>query len=155
VHRRVEHPSTLKCKYYPKCTWGEKCLYVHEEEDNMEVGTPATQENIQTVKHKCRVCGNDFTNKPDLMKHRKAVHSNVVSLCRDFLSSHCGRGDERCWYRHNTSQPQPNPQQAPVNTSAKEVFQKTTPPQHPPEQMEMVINMLKALQTQVNQMQQK
>ena len=45
-HRRVEHPSTKKCKDFRNCPKGDTCLYIHEEQ-NMEVET-VNPETTQT-----------------------------------------------------------------------------------------------------------
>ena len=90
-HRREEHPSTLRCNYYPNCKFGTKCLYVHVEEMDVE-GTVIESDE------KCKSCDKKFQSKNEVMKHRKVEHPTTVSECRDFKQARCLRNE--CWFRH-------------------------------------------------------
>ena len=85
------------------------------------------------------------------MKHKKAKHTNNLP-CRDFPN--CRRSAEQCWYKHeSTEQLRPNNPNAPTpNAPSNQGFRQGSPPQHPPDQMAPVMEMLKSLQQQMNSM---
>ena len=136
-HRREEHPSTLRCKYYnnPKCTFGTKCLYVHV--DEMDV------EGIEVeLGEKCKSCDKKFQSKNEVMKHRKVEHPMTVSECRDFKQARCLRNE--CWFRHEEVR-ETSPQE-------KQDFPKEVPQHKPPEHSQVeqdnqkvIINMMEAM----------
>ena len=49
---------------------------------------------------KCNNCGEQFRDKRNLMKHRKANHINTVANCRNNLVGKCSYSDEMCWWNH-------------------------------------------------------
>ena len=49
---------------------------------------------------KCRICNEPFTDKRNLMNHRKIKHVSSVAPCRKFLSGDCSRTSEACWWSH-------------------------------------------------------
>ena len=97
-HRKDVHPSRKKCKYYPdeKCTRGNKCWYVHEE-NLMDVDESFSS---QDVRFKCNFCDFECTEKDTLMKHKKSAHKENVPNCNNFSSGTCKRTDANCWYNH-------------------------------------------------------
>jgi len=107
VHRKAKH--TKKCKNLPRCTRGDSCWYSHPEH-NTSVETDEATTTIVETQNECKVCHKKFESKHVLMKHRKSDHATTVSICREFLHSSCSRGDDRCWYRHQTNK-QPSPQE--------------------------------------------
>ena len=148
-HRKVVHPSTKKCKYFPKCHFGPDCPYVHEDEMDLDMRSKATiAEHEQVLQIKCNVCGNNFSSKHNLMKHRKKEHQERIRPCRDFLKRSCSRGDDKCWYKHQTTEV-PTPQrvqpQVPQINSEKD-FPQAWPNDKPPEsgklEMNKVVNMM-------------
>ena len=59
---------------------------------------------IQTLKRlTCNTCQNDFSDKNELMHHKKREHpSNII--CKHFLDGNCRRSANNgamCWYRHD------------------------------------------------------
>ena len=154
-HRRVEHPSTQRCNWFPKCKNGEKCLYVHIREEDMDVDTQITQERPE---HKCRVCGEHFNNKHNMMKHRKQEHIQNVNRCRE--GDNCSRGAE-CWYKHENSR-QALPQQEQDHRSRSvpnvnsevdfpQALNNHKPPDHKKESQETLNKILEMLTKLVNQ----
>ena len=68
-HRKNEHPSHKKCRYFLKGTCNfsrEECWYLHEEGTNTE-----TNLDINVI---CNICRNMFMTKRDLMEHKKINH---------------------------------------------------------------------------------
>ena len=49
---------------------------------------------------KCRTCGECFSAKWNLMKHRKNMHSETVALCRNYIIGKCTYSDDMCWWNH-------------------------------------------------------
>ena len=56
--------------------------------------------NIKTS-FTCHTCGSSFSNKPDMMNHRKSMHPEIIKTCRRFLKGICAYADEICWYGHS------------------------------------------------------
>ena len=50
---------------------------------------------------RCRICGENFESKPNLMKHRKAEHIKTVAYCKKKASGECFFSDT-CWWNHDT-----------------------------------------------------
>ena len=48
----------------------------------------------------CNFCKHCFTNKSQLMKHKKLKHTERVSTCWNFQLGKCSYGDESCWFLH-------------------------------------------------------
>merc|ERR1719319_678998 len=96
-HRKMVHPSTQVCKNFPGCKWGNECIHVHPGE--MDLDIPSQVEGPMIA---CRLCSSKFTNKHNLMMHRKSEHIDRVNKCRDFESSTCTR--TLCWYKHGAAQ---------------------------------------------------
>ena len=97
-HKRdSDHPSKRKCNQFPDCS-RPKCWYVHPHQ-GPEEATP-----VQTQKRfKCTTCKNDFSDKNELMHHKKREHPNNIR-CKHFLCGNCGRNANQgalCWYRHD------------------------------------------------------
>ena len=100
-HRKQKHPSNRKCRDFAKgeCLRGDLCWYIHE--NMMELGSQNQQKgslqdgNMIT----CYVCKNNFSNKNDMMNHKKGEHpSNIV--CKNFFLGSCRRSEQQCWYLH-------------------------------------------------------
>ena len=98
-HKRdSDHPSKRKCNK-PECERGVLCWYVHRiHVPQQAVQIPQQQISVLT----CKDCQQVFTNRNDLMFHKKRVHvSNII--CKYFLEGNCRRGyaGQECWYRHD------------------------------------------------------
>ena len=52
----------------------------------------------------CHTCGLKFTDKPDLVKHRKLEHSDIIKKCIYFAEVKCDFEKEICWFRHDHSE---------------------------------------------------
>ena len=82
-HRRVKHPSSKKCKWFPNCERGDTCLYRHEAAaESIENGTPQTTQAHGDTPITCRICNTDFGDKNKMMMHRKADHLDKVNMCK-------------------------------------------------------------------------
>ena len=85
---------------------------------------------------KCFVCGKIFESKPEMMKHRKKEHSQVIMPCKQFQIKKCRFQDERCWFKHevenvhNDDAPKSMDEENPMETES--VFQQVTKDQEPP-----------------------
>ena len=131
-HRKEEHPSHKKCRYYLKgeCNFSaEDCWYLHENEDKGNIPSHSNAENFQ-----CFVCKDNFMSKHDLMQHKKKNHSSQT-LCEKFKQGVCERSAQECHYKHpqtstkqNTSGQKPNPWAQKLPTVQKDFYQ----PQHAP-----------------------
>ena len=145
-HRKQNHPKN--CRDFPKgtCSRGESCWWVHPE-------TPETAESVGTqntgqteAPFKCHTCNEPFASKNAMMKHKKAKHTNNIP-CREFPN--CCRSAEQCWYKHDAGE-QPRPSAPPPSASAQQGFQQIPSPQQPPDQMTLMMEMLRDLQSQMN-----
>ena len=48
----------------------------------------------------CKVCGEKFSEKWNLMVHRKTSHIGSVAMCRNFKDGSCNYTDDACWWNH-------------------------------------------------------
>ena len=74
-HRKENHPSHKKCRYYLKgeCHFSsEECWYIHEDSIKTNKNIPTSEENI------CVVCQNTFPTNYDLLEHNRRQHFNKV-----------------------------------------------------------------------------
>ena len=51
---------------------------------------------------KCRLCGEDFEERVNLMIHRKVKHKTFVAQCKNYLEKNCTFTSESCWWIHET-----------------------------------------------------
>ena len=61
------------------------------------------RDNIFAGAIKCRICEQVFTEKRNLMIHRKTKHSSNVAPCRNFETGNCPFTAEACWWNHGRS----------------------------------------------------
>ena len=118
-HRKQMHPSTRKCRDYPsgKCKHGDVCWFVH---DNalMDHDGQESQTQSNEVTFKCHVCDTNFTNRNEVMIHKKREHPSFI-LCKDYNSGLCRRSQQECWYLHQAPRPCPLPRHvSPSNVSS-------------------------------------
>ena len=99
-HRRMNHPSNKKCNKFPNCERGDRCLYKHEGEiESVQTHTNNTQEGLMS----CRSCSEQFSDKNDLMMHRKDKHLQEVKACKNIKAGlNCLKGPINCWYIHDS-----------------------------------------------------
>ena len=71
-HRKEEHPSHKKCRYYLKgeCNFSaQECWYLHE------ISSLGSEKiHVEKETFNCSVCKNNFTSKNDLMQHKNKYH---------------------------------------------------------------------------------
>ena len=147
-HRRVTHPSNKKCNRFPACDRGKKCLYKHEGvQTDVETQAYQTQEGNSIT---CRSCQQEFSDKNEMMIHRKIEHLSEVKACKNVQNGvNCIKGPLHCWYRHdmpvnqNTSAPIVNTQR---NTTAAPAFNLQNFPLGPTPQGAVVGNQSMELQ---------
>ena len=96
-HRKLKHINTVRqCQNYQsgKCRFtSEKCWWRHD---------PVVTEQSSTIK--CFNCGESFTSKSEMMKHRKLAHRMTVSKCAKFLQNKCPFMSTFCWFLHENSE---------------------------------------------------
>ena len=71
---------------------------------------------------KCHACKNEFSDKPDLMDHRKDNHKESRKKYRYRLKGTCIFSKDECWWSHDMTE-KINLKQAPIE---KEMFQSKT-----------------------------
>ena len=49
---------------------------------------------------RCRICDEQFSQKWNLMNHRKEKHPEAVAFCRKKRDGNCPFSDEKCWWNH-------------------------------------------------------
>ena len=49
---------------------------------------------------KCKICGDEFTEKLNIMMHRKTNHIGSVATCRNFENEICSYTSDACWWNH-------------------------------------------------------
>jgi hypothetical protein len=79
------------------------CLYVHEEvlqdEGNEAAHEKHTQREARII---CRICNEEFSDKNEMMMHRKTDHIDKVNMCKNILAGiNCRKGPIYCWYNHS------------------------------------------------------
>ena len=96
-HRKLKHINTVRqCENYQsgKCHFtSEKCWWRHDS---------TVIEQSSTIK--CFNCGESFTSKSEMMKHRKAAHRMAVRKCTKFLQNRCPFMSTFCWFLHENDE---------------------------------------------------
>ena len=49
---------------------------------------------------KCRNCDEQFSEKWNLMNHRKLNHIETIAFCKNKLEDNCPFSDQKCWWNH-------------------------------------------------------
>ena len=49
---------------------------------------------------KCRTCGEQFSDKWNLMNHRKKKYLHAVAPCRNNSAENCNFSADMCWWNH-------------------------------------------------------
>ena len=75
----------------------------------------------------CYICGKTFTNRNEMMMHRKIDHGNVVKECQDFHKKQCRFQNNFCWFKHTMKE---NVNQ--IESELNQVFQKASENLKPP-----------------------
>ena len=145
-HRKTEHPSNKKCRYFQidQCRFNaESCWYKHITEEEKE--SDQSQE-------KCNQCELYFKTKSDLMKHKKSIHSEKVTTCRNYRQGVCNNGDDNCWFSHErqTKEKDAMNEESQENEN-EQVFQKVQE-KTPPDQISILLDMIKKISIQVERL---
>ena len=129
-HRKEEHPSHKKCRYYIKeeCVFSsEDCWYLHE--DNAIGHT--VQKGIENIE--CFVCKKPFSSKHDLLEHKKKNHPSKM-ICTKFQKGTCDRSAQECRYVHSktaikesSTESRSNAWDQPLSSLWQQDFQQTAP----------------------------
>ena len=94
THRKLKHIETVaycQKKLEGKCSFSDElCWWKHTGDQH------STEENIE-----CFICHNTFESKPNLMRHRKISHPNVIRQCNNFAQNMCKFQGSSCWFRHD------------------------------------------------------
>ena len=91
THRKANHiVSVAPCHKYIEgiCAYTEDACWWKHEIRNI-------QENIQ-----CYICGKGFVNRPEIMRHRKNEHEDMVQQCNQFVKGTCIYQSQYCFYKH-------------------------------------------------------
>ena len=74
-----------------------------ESKESLEEHEPthALNEETEIGRLKCNFCENSFYAMRELMSHKKDIHGDKVSACRDFANGTCNFGDKYCWFSHS------------------------------------------------------
>ena len=61
----------------------------------------AMKNNIWPIawQYKCNFCENQFQTEPELFKHKKNLHAELVPACKNYLRKNCTFENE-CWFSH-------------------------------------------------------
>ena len=95
-------PQTKYVQSFPNCDRGDQCLYKHEGSNNDVLSGDANQAQRNETKITCRTCTQEFSDKNEMMVHRKIDHLSEVKMCKNILAGvNCRKGPVYCWYRHN------------------------------------------------------
>ena len=157
-HRKQKHPRN--CRNFPKGTCrfdANECYFMHPEVSETTESVTTTNTAQTENPFKCHTCGDQFASKNQMMRHKKAQHTNNLP-CRDFPN--CRRSAEDCWYKHESNSnnfrpvgltnPSASSPNAPSSAPPQEGFWETSPQQNPPDQLTQVLEMLKVLQQEMN-----
>ena len=143
-HRKSDHPSTKKCRYFLKneCKFSEDtCWYKHELESKI-------QEKRQLLNFPCNDCEHVFEHRYQLMKHRKIEHIDKVSNCRVFSQGKCKLDENSCWFGHKEKESE----EMEIDEGINELGFHKAPEKTPPDQMKTIMDMIKKLSVQVEQL---
>ena len=84
-------------KHMINCT---ECDYYCDNKEVFETHKQLVHANIDTFR--CRICGETFKSKPELMNHRKKEHIKTVAFCRNMMQGVCQFSNQKCWWNHET-----------------------------------------------------
>ena len=96
THIRDTHGQQIPCKFFQggKCRFPEGvCWNKHEKE---VIESVPNNESIFT----CHVCKKQFSNKNEMMMHKKTNHPDKVKKCQESINC---RFKQTCWFTHENS----------------------------------------------------
>ena len=146
-HRRDAHPEKRRrCRNHIKgeCEFDDEgpngCWWKH----SIETSSTKTSNPIKNLV--CNICEESFTNKFELMMHKKKDHEESVPLCRNMNNGHCDF--HKCWFRHKDLTKQ-TPTQESISNKRPEsdpVFLVSQSKTKPPEMNDLKEILLKAME---------
>ena len=96
VHKKKEHREKVKvCWNYSsgKCEFVENdCWFLHTNTLNVK---------LDSKQLTCSSCDETFPVLPELLKHRKKEHTDLIAPCRNILKGACKFGKSKCWFIHD------------------------------------------------------
>ena len=94
-HNKCTHKEKLSaCRNFETgtCYYDDHCWFSHEPKKC----------NV-TSEFKCNFCENKFKTVPELLKHRKIAHLEIVPMCKNFVKGNCSFGNS-CFFIHTYDQ---------------------------------------------------
>ena len=94
-HNKCTHKEKLSaCRNFETgtCYYDDHCWFSHEPKKC----------NV-TSEFKCNFCENKFKTVPELLKHRKIAHLEMVPMCKNFVKGNCSFGNS-CFFIHTYDQ---------------------------------------------------
>ena len=92
-HKKIEHSEKVAtCWNFSsgKCDYpDEECWFNH-----------SVNEKHGSKQPTCSFCDKAFHVLPELLKHRKKEHTDLVAPCRNILKGACKFGISKCWFNH-------------------------------------------------------
>ena len=92
------HPSKIKCRNYPDCSRGSKCLYVHSDPMDLEEDNLNTDSTANAEMYRCKFCDNSFNTRRELNRHTTDDHKSYKP-CKNFHNDSCDFDDD-CRFNH-------------------------------------------------------
>ena len=78
-----------------------ECDFYCNNKKDFEAHRQLIHGNLDTSR--CRICGQTFKTKPELMNHRKMEHIKTVALCKNIIQQgECSFSNKKCWWNHET-----------------------------------------------------
>ena len=142
-HRKAEHPSAKKCRYFAmgQCKFDDEvCWYSHVLNNQKDKKDPLSENT-------CKECNNTFLTKTELMKHKKKSHKDKIQTCRKYSQGNCSFDENSCWYSHDAgikNEVEGAKIQDKVFCEEKEKI--------PPDQMENIYTIISHLSSQVEKL---
>ena len=102
-HVNVKHGDQIKEKEFNcgDCDFQGTSADQLRKHVNLKHSLPG-QENKGHIQ--CKICGESFIEKWNLMKHRKNQHISFVAPCRNEMDGKCSYTADMCWWNHNKTQ---------------------------------------------------
>ena len=115
-HKKIEHAvKVATCWNFSsgKCDFqDEECWFIHRLNGKHDIKQLT-----------CSFCDKIFSVLPELLKHRKKEHKDLIAPCRNILKGACKYGTSKCWFNHDDIE-NPNESEVNVNKENNNVIQK-------------------------------
>ena len=97
-HVNIKHPSKIEEFNCYDCHFqGTTATELRKHRDLKH----AINKEMEGQSIQCKVCGETFSKKWDLMRHRKDKHIHSVAPCRNEISGSCSYSAKMCWWKHD------------------------------------------------------